>query len=179
MKIKIDHIREKSRQYSFTESAESFPVLADMSSAGECNFTGPVNVNVTAGREFDHYRVDGLVTVPIQQNCSRCLCSFDKNICSSFSIFFRENFKNLEEEDEVELEERDLITADFSGDEIDLSMEIAEQVALEIPLKPLCSETCKGLCPVCGVDLNTETCSCVLDSKQSRFAALKNFKISS
>jgi uncharacterized protein len=66
----------------------------------------------------------------------------------------------------------------YSGDEIDLSHEIEEQVAMEIPMKPLCSEGCKGLCPACGADLNKETCGCPDDHGNLAFSALKNFKVS-
>ena len=178
MKVRTEHIKETVREYSFNEPAESFPVLAEMVAAGECRFTGSVQVALTAERELDHYRVEGTVSVPVQLDCSRCLCSFDRTVFSRFTIFFREGTAaNHEEEDEVELGEHDLISTCFSGDEIDLMPEIAEQVALEIPLKPLCSENCKGLCPVCGIDRNTGSCSCVIEQKQSKFAVLKDFKV--
>ncbi|MDK9717592.1 MAG: DUF177 domain-containing protein [Trichlorobacter sp.] len=178
MKIRTEHIKEAVRDYSFNEPAESFQVLAEMVAAGECRFTGSVQVELTAEREHDHYRVEGTVSVPVQLDCSRCLCSFDRTVFSRFTIFFREGVAvNHEEEDEVELNEHDLISTCFSGDEIDLMPEIAEQVALDIPLKPLCSENCKGLCPVCGIDLNSGSCSCVIEQKQSKFAALKDFKV--
>jgi len=178
MKVRTEHIKEAVREYSFNEPAESFPVLAEMVAAGECRFTGSVQVALTAGRELDHYRVEGTVTVPVQLDCSRCLCRFDRTVHSEFTFFFREDSAaNHEEEDEVELGEHDLISTCFSGDEIDLLPEIAEQVALEIPLKPLCSENCKGLCPVCGIDLNSGSCSCIIEQKQSKFAALKDFKV--
>jgi len=57
----------------------------------------------------------------------------------------------------------------FEGDEIDLLPEIGEQVALTVPLKPLCSETCKGLCPFCGADLNTTACGCGQEQAYSKF----------
>jgi len=177
MKVRTEHIRETVREYSFSESADSFPVLSEMAVAGECRFTGPVVVEISAEREMDHYRVDGTVRVPVQLNCSRCLCSFDKAVLSRFTILFSECSGNSLDEDEVELEERDLISASFSGDEIDLAPEVAEQIALGIPLKPLCSESCKGLCPVCGIDLNNGSCNCVADSKQSKFSALKDFQV--
>ncbi len=179
MKIRTEHIKETVREFSFNEPPESFPVLAAMAAAGECTFTGPVQVEFTAGRELDHYRIDGTVNVPVQLHCSRCLCTFDKAVFSRFTIFFSQGSASQQDEDEVELEERDLITASFSGDEIDLMPEIAEQVALEIPLKPLCSEVCKGLCSTCGIDLNTGTCSCLRAQKQSKFAVLKDFKVRS
>lgn len=179
MKVRTEHIKEAVRKYSFSEPAESFPVLAAMAAAGECCFTGPVATEITVGREKDCYRVDGTVLVPVQMTCSLCLCSFDRTLKSSFTILFSENAGINQDEDEVELEERDLITAGFSGDEIDLAPEIAEQVALEIPLKPLCSESCKGLCPVCGTDLNAGACDCAPAIAPSKFAALKDFKVRS
>lgn len=179
MRVRIEHIKETAREYSFREPAAAFAVLHDMEAAGECRFTGPVQVEVKAGRELDHYRVDGVVMVPVQMDCSRCLSSFDKQITSQFSIFFREGDASHQEEQEVELEERDLVSTCFSGDEIDLMPEIAEQVALEIPVKPLCSELCKGLCPSCGADLNQTDCGCAIETKPSKFAALKDFKVRS
>lgn len=180
MKVKTEHIKEVVREYDFIKPYASFPVLQEMESAGECRFMGPVSVTVKAGKELDHYRVDGTLTVPVQLICSRCLGSFDKAVASSFSIFFREG-RSCQQEDaeELELEERDLISSVFSGDEIDLMPEIAEQVALEIPVKPLCSESCKGLCPQCGVDRNVAQCSCNAEEKPSKFAALKDFKVRS
>jgi len=179
MKVRTEHIKETVREYSFNESADSFPVLAEMVAAGECRFTGPVTVEINAGREMNHYRIDGVVRVPVQLECSRCLGSFAKSVVSRFTILFSENSGSNQDEDEVELEEKDLITASFEGDEIDLAPEIAEQVALEIPIKPLCSESCKGLCPVCGTDRNTGACSCTAEPKTSKFAALKDFKVRS
>lgn len=179
MKVKTEHIKEAVREFSFSMPAVSFPVLAEMAAAGECRFTGPVDASCTAGREQDHYRVDGTVQVPVQLNCSRCLCSFDKMVQSNFTILFSEDSGNSLDEDEIELGDRDLITVGFSGDEIDLAPEIAEQVALEIPFKPLCSESCKGLCPVCGADHNVVDCTCAQEPGPTKFAALKDFKVRS
>jgi uncharacterized protein len=51
-----------------------------------------------------------------------------------------------------------------------------EQFYLSLPMKPLCSEDCKGLCPVCGTNLNRDTCNCRRDWDDPRFAALKNLQ---
>lgn len=180
MKVRTEHIKETVRQFVFREAADSFPVLASMAQAGECRFNGPVSVELNAGREMDHYRVEGALSAPVSLLCSRCLADFDRVVSSQFTIFFREGAGlGADDEDEVELDERDLISAVFEGDEIDLLPEIGEQVALTIPLKPLCSETCKGLCPFCGVDLNTTVCGCAQEQAYSKFSALKNFKVRS
>lgn len=177
MKVRLDHIRDVAKELTFSEPVESFPVLMAMVASRECSFNGPVQASVTAGREMDHYRVEGTVTVSLRQNCSRCLVSFEQELCSRFTIFFREELSPLQDEEEVELEEQDLVSASFSGDEIDLLPEIGEQVALAVPLKPLCSQQCRGLCPVCGADLNTTGCGCSREPVNLKFAALKDFKV--
>lgn len=178
MKVRIDHIRDAIREFAFCEPVSSFPVLVDMAEAGECGFNGPVQVQVAAGREMDHYRVEGTVSVPVQQVCSRCLETFEYALSSRFTIFFREGDpQEIADEDEVELDEQDLISAIFTGDEINLLPEVGEQVALAVPVKPLCSEACKGLCPVCGADLNITDCNCSKEPVSLAFAALKDFKV--
>ena len=180
MKFRTDHIRESALQLEFLEQPDSFPVLAAISASGECSFCGPVAVNISAERELNHYRVAGRVRTRIMLDCSRCLAGFEQEIDSSFTIIFRQHEKNAQEdEDEVELDEQDLVSATFSGDEIDLLHEIEEQVALAVPLKPVCSFNCKGLCPSCGSDMNTEPCNCTVKPENLKFAALKDFKVRS
>ena len=59
-----------------------------------------------------------------------------------------------------EVEEDDLATAFYDDDQIDLTHLIMEQFQLALPMKPLCTEACKGLCPQCGTNLNTGSCDC-------------------
>ncbi len=65
----------------------------------------------------------------------------------------------------------------FQGDEIDLTPYIWEELVLDTPYKFLCSETCAGLCPVCGTNLNHETCSCNINREEEK-AQLSNTKLS-
>lgn len=178
MKIKIEHIGESPRSLTVSEPASSFPALAAMIDAGECEFTGPVRSEILASREADQYRIDGQLAVPVKTSCSRCLKPLNLDISSRFTIYFRQEVSQAQQfDDEVELAERDLISTTFTGDELDLLPEIGEQVALEIPLKPLCSEQCKGICPGCGIDMNSSTCSCNNEVFPHKFSALKDFKI--
>jgi uncharacterized protein len=180
IKIWVDQIQDKTLTMQLEEPVDSFPVLSEMQAAKTCSFTGPLTGTVTAMREYDHLRVAGNVSIPVELTCSRCLVSYETAIAPAFTIFFRKGSSSLEaaEEEEVELEEQDLISATYSGDEIDLTHEIEEQVAMEIPYKPLCSEACKGMCPTCGTDLNRGTCSCRRDEFNLKFSALKDFKAS-
>jgi uncharacterized protein len=179
MKISVDHIQDKALTIQIHEPIETFPVLEGMRADGTCAFNGPVSGQISAVREYDHLRITGNVAVPASFTCSRGLASYETRIGSSFTIFFRKGPVGLEsDEEETELNEQDLVSATYSGDEIDLTHEIEEQVAMEVPFKPLCSEACKGLCPTCGMDLNVGNCSCGHDDVNFKFSALKDFKVS-
>jgi len=179
VKIRIDHIKHTPYELNVEKPVDFFPVLARMQSDGECVFTGPVKVDVTVEREFGHLKAMGRVQVPVTLTCGRCLATYPSVIDSSFRIIFRkETARQAEVEDETELCDDDLIASTYSGDELDLAHEIEEQVAMEIPLKPLCEEDCKGLCPACGADLNTASCTCSREPVNLKFSALKDFKAS-
>ena len=82
------------------------------------------------------------------------------------------------EEEGPEVAEEDLDVFPFDGERIDLEPLFREQFVLAIPYAPLCAETCKGLCPQCGIDRNTATCTCE-PPIDPRLAALKGLKIPS
>ena len=178
MKIRTDHIKNTPYELHVKEPVDVFPVLARMQADGECVFAGPVTAEITVEREFDHLKALGSVHVPITLTCGRCLATYASSVDSTFRIVFRkETARQAEVEDETELCDDDLIASTYSGDEIDLAHEIEEQVSMEIPLKPLCDEDCKGLCFTCGADLNADTCSCSQEPVNIKFSALKDFKV--
>ncbi len=176
MKIRIDDIKEKPLVLSAEEEVAGYPVLSRMQEEGECAFLSPVGLQVTATREYDLFRVSGSVGVAVRMACSRCLVEFAADLRSAFTIYFSRESSRGADEDEVELAEQDLVTATFSGDEIDLLDEMQEQVVMEIPFKPLCREECQGLCSRCGADLNQGDCGCERAVAGLSFSALQDFK---
>ncbi len=78
----------------------------------------------------------------------------------------------------TEVADEDLDVFPFDGERIDLEPLFREQFVLAIPYAPLCAETCKGLCPQCGIDRNTGSCTCE-PPIDPRLAALKGLKIPS
>lgn len=179
VKFAVDHLQNKPISLHIEEPVETFPVLAAMQQDQVCRFTGPITADVTAVREYDNVRVNGRVSVPISLYCSRCLADYDSFVDLNFTVIFRkDSVRHAIDESEIELGEMDLLSSIYEGDEIDLTHEIEEQVAMEIPLKPLCDEECKGLCHTCGVDLNSANCSCSRETASFAFSALKGFKVS-
>ncbi len=178
VKLIVDHIKDTPIVLHIDEPVGTFPLLAGMQNDKICCIAGKIEGDVTVIREFDHIRVTGRVTAPLALGCSRCLADFTSFVDTSFTIFFRkESAIAPSAEDELELGEMDLLSSSYAGDEIDLTHEIEEQIAMEIPLKPLCSDTCKGLCHECGADLNVSSCSCSKEPATLTFSALKDFKV--
>jgi uncharacterized protein len=79
--------------------------------------------------------------------------------------------------EEAELGEENMESGFYEGGEIHLSEIACEQIFLEMPYQPLCQEECKGLCPICGKDLNLTSCGCVKDEFGSNFSVLQKLKL--
>lgn len=176
MKIRVDDVKKTQIDLTEEESAAHYPSLVQMEQAGECTFTAPVRTEISAIWEYDHVRVTGKVTSAVRLTCSRCLVEYDLPLSSNFTIFYTES-KGEDFEEEVELSDYDLISASYTGEEIVLDPEVAEQVLLEVPYKPLCTESCRGLCTQCGADLNAGECGCDRGGINLKMAALKKIKI--
>jgi len=86
--------------------------------------------------------------------------------------------RDVAREEVGEIAAGDLDLFPFDGEKIDLEPLFREQFVLAIPYAPLCREDCKGLCPQCGIDRNTGTCSCEKPI-DPRLAALKGLKLPS
>jgi uncharacterized protein len=180
VKIVVDHIKDTPHSFHFDEPVSSFPLLADIQGDISGRITGSVQGDITVTREYENFRVVARINAPLALSCSRCLTEYPSFIDTSFTVFFRkENVKTPVVDNDLELGEMDLLYSVFSGDEIDMTHEIEEQCAMEMPVKPLCSDSCKGLCHTCGTDLNVSLCVCSKEPVGMAFSALKNFKVTS
>jgi uncharacterized protein len=177
VKIRVDEIKDKVLDLSAVEEAVVYPSLAALQTAGECTFLEPLRVQLTVAREYDHIRAQGRVTTRVRLGCSRCLAEYVADIDAPFTVFYLPVAAGMSQDEEVELTAEDLVSVTYEGDEIDFAGEISEQVLAEIPYKPLCREECRGLCPVCGVDLNVSDCGCKDESFNIKFGALKKLKL--
>lgn len=176
--VRLEDIREKPAQISAEMSGTQFPVLAGMIESGEISLCTPVRAEVTAAYEFDHIRVSGRVEAGFRFACSRCCAEFEDRISSTFVLFYTKAHESeAVSDEEIELSEVDLVSVSYRGDEIDLTPEVDEQIVMELPVKPLCSGQCRGLCSQCGADLNLAECGCRQDASSLAFRALKDLKI--
>ena len=103
-----------------------------------------------------------------EEICGRCLEAFidDRNVILSGKLTNDIDKITLDEDDEIIY---------YKGDKLDLSDNIIDTVILSLPMKPLCNEKCKGLCPKCGVNHNEEECNCAIEDIDPRLEKLKDF----
>jgi uncharacterized protein len=175
LKIRVTDITNDGMQLAITEPAAAFATLLQVQQNHDCVFVAPLSIELHVAREYDHIRVTGGVETQVGLTCSRCLLDFTTKLHSDFTMFYIKS-NAASRDDEVELSEEDLIAVTYDGEEIDFSEQVAEQVLLELPFKPLCDESCLGLCPSCGVNLNSNGCNCLEQRTSLKFSALKDFK---
>jgi uncharacterized protein len=120
--------------------------------------------------------VRGSIAGRLELACSRCLEPFAAPAAIEFDLLLVPGPAHATAAD-AELGPDDLDLDYYTGEIVDLESILREQIILMLPLKPLCEESCKGLCPHCGANLNRETCSCKTDAVNSPFARLAKLKI--
>jgi uncharacterized protein len=103
--------------------------------------------------------------------CQRCLAKVTEPVDEELELLLLPHESGAEEE-ERELEEKDLGVVVVDDDELDLQPILLEQLQLNVPMRPLCREDCAGLCPTCGADLNQGRCDCVRETVDPRWAGL-------
>jgi len=118
--------------------------------------------------------VRGRLSARLGLGCGRCLEPFAFPVDQELDLFYLPHRPEQEdeEEDEIELADRDMVVAYHQGQRLDLGEMIREQFFLAVPMKRLCREECAGICPTCGANRNTRRCECPPAEAVSRLAGL-------
>ena len=132
----------------------------------------PVDLSFEINNDKDRFRLIGDVRTTLELGCSRCAEAFRLPVDSHFDLRYWP-IADASTEADAEIGDDDLETSYYSDDQIDLNELMREQFYLALPMKPLCREDCRGLCPQCGTNLNTGACGCTPTWEDPRFAALK------
>ena len=151
---------------AFPGTGEGFRVVA------------PVRLAFDIHKDKDQFRLVGGVQAKLELTCGRCLEPFTLPVDAPFDLRYHPHALNTGE-GEREVEEDDLTTAFYTDEAIDLGQLMAEQFYLALPMKPLCSEACQGLCPICGTNRNRAACLCRSGWEDPRFAGLRELKADS
>lgn len=153
--VKIKKERKKNISYHF--KCEPFYFDGD-----KIAFNSEVNVEGTLTYDESIIIMDVNIKTELVLVCSRCLETFTYPIDIDIEERFT-NIKNINNDDVIFVE----------NDSIDLTEVVENAIISTLPIKKVCSESCKGLCPTCGINLNKETCSCNNEDIDLRLMDLK------
>jgi Predicted metal-binding, possibly nucleic acid-binding protein len=174
LEINVVNIPDEGLKYVLSEDGSRFKeCLIDTADA---DFTlNKVDVDCLITKTSTTVFIKGKLSALITSCCSRCLENVSVAIGGDFTYTLVP--AKAETREDLELTAEELEISHYQGDFIDLTAIICEQIILQIPIKTLCKEECKGLCPRCGINLNTSSCNCHLAVVDNRMAVLKNFKV--
>lgn len=136
----------------------------------------PLRVSVQVSKVGDKYVLNGVIYGGLQVTCDRCLEAYHWDLKSTFHLSLVVHAAGPDEA-ELELLDEDMEVDFIDRETIDLDAIIREQVFLALPMKNICRESCLGLCPVCGANLNEGPCGCKKESGHPAFSKLTNLKI--
>jgi len=115
--------------------------------------------------------VRGRLQATVEQTCGRCLDVFRAAIEAPVDVRLMPKPAGA---DNVELGADDLDVDFYENDELDVTRVVQNEATLALPMKPLCREDCRGLCPVCGANRNVAPCTCDTRPPDPRLAALRD-----
>jgi uncharacterized protein len=149
---------------------------AEVAQEGDAyRIVAPVALEFDVHKDQDRFRLVGSAVTQLELSCSRCLEPFRLPVNAAFDLRYLPA-SEMSHDEEREIEEEDLETSYYRDDQIDLNELLREQFYLVLPMKPLCDDDCKGLCPQCGTNRNTGTCECDTGWEDPRLAPLKELK---
>ena len=124
-------------------------------------FMEPVKIEGTLRNENEIFVLEAKGKAKVNMPCDRCLTPVLVEVTFNIEEHFSHTGRDNEE------------TETFSGDQIDLTDFVRSGIVENLPMKVVCREDCKGLCPVCGKDLNEGDCGCDTTQFDPRFESLR------
>jgi len=136
-------------------------------------YIGNYNTNVVLDKFENQIIIDVETKIAANLICDRCAADFQSVINSKYKIvyLFQTNFNESVDEKE------DIVYLHPDTDKIELSSDVRDFAILAVPMKRLCSENCKGLCPRCGKNLNDGSCNCDEKIIDPRWESLQKLRI--
>jgi uncharacterized protein len=120
-------------------------------------------------------RIQGDLATTLELPCARCLDPVAQNVARQFDLLYRPLGIDAGNE-ELSVTTAEAEISYYQGEGLLLEDVLREQVLLSVPIKAVCRDDCKGLCPICGKNRNTEACDCVQPLTDPRWSALKEIR---
>ncbi len=133
-------------------------------------YKNTIKCELSAEQSSNGYHVNGIIKIPFEQTCDKCLTNFHDFRTTKFKFFLTDYEELLQDDSD------DVFHFSQDDNEIDLNPLFRELIFLEKQMKNICKENCKGLCSNCGTNLNEGNCGCPNDAKDGSWETLKNLK---
>lgn len=167
MQLDLTRYRQPVSEFARTFHPE------DVAGEGDAyRIVAPVDLTFEIHKDKSRFRLVGTVATELELTCSRCLEPFRLPVKAPFDLLYLPA-ADASTETEREVDDEDLETSYYENDAIDLNQLLREQFYLALPMKPLCQDECRGLCPQCGTNLNTGACDCAPVWEDPRLAPLR------
>jgi uncharacterized protein len=124
-------------------------------------------------KDGDAVFVTGSLTARVPQQCGRCLEAYTATVQPEVDARFVPGPRGRGEE--LELGADDLGTDVYDNGIVDLTALLETETTLLLPMKPLCRDDCRGLCPICGGNRNVTACQCEVRTADPRWAPLRSW----
>ncbi len=170
MQIWLDQVREEPFNWDETRS-----VSPETLERSELLDLGPVHWRGQVVFADPGYLLRARLSYEQTLSCNRCLKPIVERTESDVELMIQVE-RHPETGSEHALHEPDLGILYIEDERLDTDPILIEQLQLNIPMKPLCRDDCRGLCPICGADRNAGTCSCEESRVEPRWAALAALK---
>ena len=121
-------------------------------------------------------RVRGRIRGAVETGCARCLEPVKTELDADFDLFYYP-MSLIARNEEVPIDRGDTDIGFYEGRGLELSQVVSEQIVLWLPMRGLCGDDCKGICPRCGANRNRGSCSCEEEFVDPRWDALKNLQL--
>ncbi|MHB9030377.1 MAG: YceD family protein [Candidatus Latescibacterota bacterium] len=172
MKIDLFGPQEREEVVELTGDPEELDIQTD-----DYALEDGVRVTCRIIRNGDLARVEGNASALLKVPCARCLDTFEKEVCGTFSFLVKRMPMGIplpQESAEENEEAEDLIYVGHDATSFDITEYVREAIILALPMKILCREDCKGLCIVCGSNLNEGECGCRPEGSDARWKGLES-----
>ena len=171
MKLDVSHVPEEG----LAVSVDLDPREVDIPD-NTAELKGPLRLEGRVLKAGEKVLLESMLRGALRLTCSRCLKGFVQPFEIEVSATYVQTPEAEPERGEGSAAALEDSRIAFLGDEIDLVSGIREDLALNVPLKPLCKEDCRGLCPQCGTDRNERECTCQKETVDMRLAALRDIQ---
>ena len=118
-------------------------------------------------------RVSGSIAVAVQNECARCLEELQEEFDADFELFFHP-METIARNEEKQIGREDAEIGFYEENGVALIDVVREQLLLWLPMRSLCGEDCKGICPLCGANWNRTDCNCREEFVDPRWETLRH-----